>query len=174
MPSAPTSPPPRPNGILARLTALLGAAVVLVALAGLPSTPPASAASPAAAGEVAAAEVVARGSVHTGAPPQRLVSTPDAGPDLSFVPGTASSAELEQVEALVGASYASLADVWAPVFGRRVEVGIRVVRPGAALEFSACNLQVPVNQRLTGFYCRGDDGIWLNDRLVVGVARRCG
>src|SRR5215213_6007271 len=150
MPSAPPPLPSRPNGRWARLTLLLGAALVGMALAGQPST--------------AAAD----------ASPHRLISDREAGPDLSFVPGAASLAEFAEVEALVGVAYASLGEVWAPVFGRPAVVGIRLVRPDAPVEFSACNPEVPVNLPLTAFYCPADDTIWLHDLLLVGFARRFG
>ena len=150
MRSATTPLPSRPKGIGARLIVLLGAALGLAAMAGLPSTTAAHAS------------------------PHRLTSAPEAGPDLSFVPGTASLAEFAHVEALVGAAYASLAEVWTPIFGRPAVVGIRLVRPDAPVEFSACNSEVPVNRPLTAFYCPADDTIWLNDLLLVGFARRFG
>jgi predicted metalloprotease len=165
MPSAPTPLAPRPTGFRARLTALVAAALVAAALV---------AAALVAAALVAAALAGLASPAPADASPHGLGSTREAGPDLSFVPGTASPAELDEVEALVGATYASLAEVWAPVFGRPTVVGIRLVRPGAAVEFSACNRDVPVNLPLTAFYCPADDTIWLNDLLLVGFARRFG
>lgn len=97
----------------------------------------------------------------------------EAPPDLSFVPGAASSADIDRVERIARTTYTELLDDWAGVFGDPTTVTVRLVRPGDPVTYSRC-ADEPVNAPLTAFFCPQESTIWLNDLLLVGFAARFG
>ena len=162
----PALAPPRPRAASSPRAALAALLALMLMLVWAPS--PAGAAPGAGAADTRRPRLPPRRRVDP------LVSEGRAVPDLSFVPGSATVAELEAAEALARSAYAGLVAVWAPLFGTPIYVNVRLIRPGDPVEVSACDPGTPVNVPLTAFYCTIDDTIWLNDLLLVGFHQRFG